>query len=171
LIFGDRGKSSMKYILVVALLGILLLTFTGCEDFGLIPASTPTPEASAPEEVIPPAVISTADRAILAVYEYLLGQAGSHEAKKYLAEFYAVSENWSAEKERFNDGSSIWYVQTDTATKDTWEWTVYWQQAGWFVLQDGKVMPSYRLRANALRIEADLQELSLSTEMQISKGT
>ena len=163
--FSDWKKRRIKFVLLIALLATLSLTFTGCEDFGLVPApATPTPEAPKPVEVTPTAAISTADRATLAVYEHLLSQAESHEAKKYLAEFYAVSDNWSAEKERFKDGSSIWYVLVDMSANETWEWTPYWQQAGWFVLQDGKVMPSYRLQANALRIEADLQELSLNPE-------
>jgi len=42
-----------------------------------------------------------------------------------------------------------------------WEEKPHWQQASWLVLGDGKVMPSHRFQANALRIEADLQELSL----------
>ena len=158
------GKRCIKSVLMIALLAALLLTFTGCEDFGLVPAPTPTPEAPKPVEVTPPAAIGTADRATLAVYEHLLSQAESHEAKKYLAEFYAASDNWSAEKERFKDGSSIWYVLADMTANETWEQTPYWQQAGWFVLQNGKVMPAYRLQANALRIEADLQELSITPE-------
>ena len=166
--FGDKGKRRIKSILIIALLATLLLTFTGCEDFGLVPAPTPTPEAPEPEKTALPATISTADRAILTVYEHLLSQAETHEAKKYLAEFYTVSDNWSAEKERFKDGSSIWYVLVDMTDNETWELTPHWQQASWFVLQNGKVMPSYRLQANALRIEADLQELSLKPEADLA---
>jgi hypothetical protein len=44
---------------------------------------------------------------------------------------------------------------------DNWQEKPYWQQAGWFVYQDGRVIPSNRLQANALRIESDIQELSL----------
>jgi hypothetical protein len=43
---------------------------------------------------------------------------------------------------------------------EAWEWRPYWQQASWFVFPNGEVMPSNRIQANALRIEADLQELS-----------
>lgn len=167
--FGDKGNRHIKSILIVALIAALSLIFTGCEDFGLVPASTPTPEAPEVEEVNPS--ISTVDRAILAVYEHLLGQAETHEAKDYLAEFYAASDNWSAEREQFKDGSSIWYVLADMTANETWERAPYWQQTGWFVLQDGKVMPSYRIQGNAIRIEADLQELSLKSELQLDQGT
>ena len=163
--FPNRSKRYAKPILIIALLAALLLTVTGCEDFGQFPPPEPPAEKPAPEKVVSPTVISTADRAILAVYEHLLSQAESHEAKVYLAEFYTVSDNWSAEKERFKDGSSIWCVLVDMTDNDTWELRPYWQEASWFVLRDGKVIPSSRLQANALRIEADLQELSLKPEL------
>ena len=58
----------------------------------------------------------------------------------------------------------MWYIVVDMTGIEAWEERPYWQQAGWFVLQDGKVIPSHRLQANALRIEADLQELSSKPE-------
>ena len=154
----------IKSILIIALLVVVLGIASGCEDFGQYPPPSPPAEKPEPEKVARPSVISTGDRAILAVYEHLLGQAESHQAKAYLAEFYAVCDNWTAETERFKDGSSIWYVVVDMTENETWELRPYWQQASWFILRDGKVMPSNRLQANALRIEADLQELSLQPE-------
>ena len=154
----DWKKRYIAPFLIIALLAIPVLTLTGCGDFGQF--STPEPPEEKPEKAAPPTVISTEDRAILAVYEHLLSEAESPEAKMYLAEFYTISDNWSAESELFKDGTSIWYVLVDMTDVEEWEQKPYWQQAGWFVLPDGKVMASNRLQANALRIEADLQELS-----------
>ena len=155
----NRKRGYLKSVLVIALLVVLVLAMVGCEDFGTFPAPTPTEEK--PEEAAPTKFITSEDRAILAVYEHLLSIATSHEAKEYLAEFSAVSDNWSAKSELFKDGSSIWYVVVDMSGVEAWEERPYWQQAGWFVYRDGKVIPSNRLQTNALRIEADLQELSL----------
>ncbi len=91
----------------------------------------------------------------------MLSLSESHDAKAYLAEFSAASDNWSAQSELFKDGSSIWYVKVDMSGAENWQEKPYWQQASWFVYKDGRVIPSNRLQANALRIEADLQELSL----------
>jgi hypothetical protein len=131
----------------------------GCQDY-----TFPTPEqpSQEPEQPVSTTFINSEDRATLAVYEHLLSLAQSHEAKAYLAEFSAASDNWSANSELFKDGSSIWYVKVDMSGVDGWKDKPYWQQASWFVYQDGRVIPSNRLQANALRIEADLQELSLS---------
>ena len=148
----------LKPVLIITLLVALLLTATGCEDFGTFPPPEPPEEKP---EVAHPTFINSEDRATLAVYEYLLSLAVSHEAKTYLAEFSAASDNWSATSELFKDGTSIWYVQVDMTDVAAWEEKPYWQQAGWFVYRDGKVIPSNRLQTNALRIEADLQELSL----------
>jgi len=150
----------LKLGLIITLLLILLLAATGCEDFGTFPPPEP-PEEKPEEKIAHPTFINSEDRATLAVYEYLLSLAVSHEAKTYLAEFSAASDNWSAKSELFKDGTSIWYVRVDMTSVEVWEEKSYWQQAGWFVYQDGRVIPSNRLQANALRIEADLQELSL----------
>ncbi len=155
-------KRYLKFFLTTTLLAVLVLTVTGCEDFGQFPP--PESPGEKPEEVVPSTFITSEDRAILAVYEHLLSQAETHEAKKYLAEFYAVSDNWSAESELYKDGSSIWYVLVDMTDVKTWEERPYWQQASWLVYRDGRVIPSNRLQANALRIEADLQELNLTPE-------
>ena len=153
-------KRYLELTFIIALTMALVLTVTGCEDFGTFPA--PEPPAEKTEEVAPPTTfINSEDRAVLAVYEHLLSLAESHEAKAYLAEFSAASDNWSAKSELFKDGTSIWYVAVDMTAVEKWEGNLYWQQASWFVYQDGKVIPSNRLQANALRIEADLQELSL----------
>ena len=156
------NKRYLKNILVIILLLVLASTFVGCEEFGQFPS--PTPAAEKPAEVIPPKVISSEDIAILAVYEHLLSRAESHTAKTYLAEFYTASNNWSAESELFKDGSSVWYVLVDMTSSKTWGWEPYWIQASWFVFPDGEVIPSNRLQVNALRIEADLQELSFQPE-------
>ncbi len=149
-----------NYISSIAM-GMLLamaITVTGCQDYGTFPTPEPQQEPEKPASTI---FINSADRAVLAVYEHLLSLAQSYEAKTYLAEFSAISDNWSAQSELFKDGSSIWYVKVDMSGIEGWKEKPYWQQAGWFVYQDGRVIPSNRLQANALRIEADLQELSL----------
>ena len=152
-------KGYMKSALIITLLAMLLLTFTACEDFAQF-----APAPAAPEEVVAPTTIRTEDNAILAVYEYLLSRAESHEAKVYLADFYTECDNWSAKTELLKEGTSIWYVLLDMTETEKWEWRPHWQQASWFVFQDGKVIPSNRLEANALRIEADLQELGIQPE-------
>ena len=151
----------IKSVLILALLVVLLGVFTACEDMGFPPPSTPKEEpAPEPAKVTGPTVITTKDAAILAVYQRLLSQAESYEAKIYLSDFYANCDNWSAMSEFFKDGSGTWYVVVDMTENVTWELNPYWQQASWFVFKDGKVIPSERFRANALRIEADLQALS-----------
>lgn len=157
----DLSKRYIKPILIISLLTVLALAVIGCEDFGFPPPEPPQPEKKAEEQAPPPITITTYDRAILVVYEHLLSQAESYQAKVYLAEFYATCDNWSAKSELFKDGTSVWYVVVDMTSIEAWEDRPYWQQAGWLVFRDGKVMPSNRLKANALRIEADLQELSL----------
>lgn len=159
------SNSNWRYIgliLIVTLLAGLALTVTGCEDLGFPPPESPAPEEKAEEQASPPTTtITTEDRAILAVYESLLSQAESYQAKIYLADFYTTCDKWGAESELFKDGVSVWYVTVDMTDIELWRWKSYWQQASWLVFRDGKVMPSNRFQANALRIEADLQELSL----------
>lgn len=152
----------LKFVLIATLLVVMVLPATGCEDFGTFPA--PEPPGEEPKEVVPPTFITSDDRAVLAVYEHLLSLAESHEAKTYLAEFSAASDNWNAESELFKDGTTIWYVVVDMSGAAAWEGRPYWQQASWFVYRDGRVVPSNRLQANALRIEADLQALRLQPE-------
>jgi len=141
--------------MVIIMLLAVVITASGCEDY-----TFPAPEPPS-QEPASTTFINSGDRATLAVYEHLLSLAVSHEAKDYLAEFSAVSDNWSAESELFTDGSSVWYVTVDMSVIDNWQEKPHWQQASWFVYQDGRVVPSNRLQANALRIESDLQELSL----------
>ena len=154
-------KRYLKPVLTIALLAVMVLTITGCEDYfnQFSPPAAPE-EKPETEKVASSTVISSEDKAILAVYKHLLSQAESSEAKVYLAEFYTACDNWSAESELFKDGSSVWYVLVDMTEVEAWEWRPYWQQASWFVFPNGEVMPSNRIQANALRIEADLQELS-----------
>ena len=152
-------------ILVVSLPGVALFV-SGCEDFQPIPAPVPVPQEAKPEKVVESIVISSSDKAIPAVYEYLLEQAKSHEAKLSLADFYTVSDNWMAELVLFQDGSSNWVVTVDMSEVEPWEWAPYWQQASWNVFRDGRVIPSHQHEGNALRIEAELQELSLQAASQ-----
>jgi len=151
--------------MLIILLAVLTLTVTGCADFGFPPPQSPEPEEKTEVVKAPPTVITTEDRAILAVYEHLLSQAESYQAKVYLADFYATCDNWIAELELLKDGTSLWYVTVDMTDVARWREEPYWQQACWLILKkDGKVIPSNRFQANALRIEADLQELSLPPE-------
>ncbi len=161
-IFSDSLKRYLSLVILICLLGVSALAVTGCEDFDQWSPTQP-PELEEKEEVQAPplATITTDDRAILVVYECLLRQAESYQAKAYLANFYAACDNWSARSELSKDGTSLWYVVVDMTSIETWEERAYWQQAGWLVFRDGKVMPSNHFKANALRIEADLQELSL----------
>ena len=149
-------------VLIVSLLVVLAGAVNGCENFEQWPPPEPSNEKT--EVEAPPKTIRTEDRAILAVYEHLLSQAESYKAKAYLADFYTICDNWSAESELFKDGTSIWHVVVDMTDVEAWRERPYWQQASWFILQDGKVIPSNRFQANAVRIEADLQELSLVTQ-------
>ena len=148
-------------ILVVILLAVLAGVVTGCE-LGQFPSANVT--AQKPVKVAPPTVISTKNDALLAVYQHLLSQAESYEAKMYLADFYTNCDNWSAKSEFFKDGSGTWYIVIDMTSNETWKLRPYWQQASWFVFKDGKVIPSNRIQGNALRIEADLQELSVAPQ-------
>jgi hypothetical protein len=157
-------KNFIKPVLIIALLAALVGIFTACEDMGY-PSSTPQPETE-PEQVTGTTLINTRDAALLAVYQRLLEQAGSYEAKIYLADFYATCDNWTAVSEIFKDGSGTWHVQVDMTSQEDWQYRPYWQQAGWFVFRDGKVTPSNRFWANALRIEADLQALSSELEQE-----
>ena len=156
------NKTYISAILIVTLLGVLAGAVTGCENFEQW--TPPQPPEEKTEMEVPPITVKTEDRAILAVYEHLLSQAESYKAKAYLANFYATCDKWSAESELFEDGTSIWHVIVDMTDIEPWKGRTYWQQASWFILQDGKVIPSNRFQANAVRIEADLQELSCVPE-------
>ena len=162
MILSNLAKRRITSILIVTLLAVLALAVTGCEDLGFPPSEPPeeTPEV----EALPPTTITTADRAILAVHEHLVTLAEGYKAKVYLADFYATSDEWSAKSELFRDGTSVWYVVVNITGMEVWEKKPYWQQACWLVFPDGKVVPSNRSQANALRIEADMQELSLPPE-------
>ncbi len=152
-------KRYIRLIIVIVMLIVLSATITGCEYLEqLSPASEE--EQNTEEEALHP-IVKTSDRAILAIYEHLLSQAEGYKAKAYLANFYTVSDNWSADQETFKDGSTLWHVTLDMTEVKVWRERPYWQQASWFVLRESKVIPSNRFQANALRIEADLQELSL----------
>jgi len=162
----NLNKMYLKPILIISMLAALALIVTGCEDFGQWPPPEPSESEEKTEvEAPPPITITTDDRAILAVHEHLLSQAESYKAKTYLADFYATCDKWSASSELLKDGTIVWHVVVDMTSIEAWEERPYWQQAGWLVFRDGKVMPSNRLKANALRIEADLQELSLKPDV------
>jgi hypothetical protein len=154
-------KRTTPALVFISLLLLLLMagSLSAC-DYSFPDTTTPaaTPQPSTPEPATSGSVhINSAETAEQAVYQHLLGQAQSYDARIYLADFYSACDNWTAEKDYFHDGSGTWYVTVDmTAVKD-WELRPYWQQASWYVYRDGRVVPSNDFQANALRIEADLQ--------------
>jgi hypothetical protein len=154
----------VRLVLLVALLVALLGVVVACEDLGFSPSST-TEETTEPasNSESGPVSVNTKDAATLAVYLHLLGLAGSPEAKTYLSDFYTECDNWYAESEYFKDGSDVWHVVVDMTDEPVWDLRSYWQQASWFILNNGEVVPSNLFQANALRIEADLQGLSADT--------
>jgi len=156
------NKRCVGLVFVVTVLAVLAGAVAACENFDQWSSTKPSEERT--EVQAPPTAIKTDDRAILAVYENLLSQAKNSEAKVYLADFYATCDKWSAKSELFKDGTSVWHVILDMTDIEAWYERPYWQQASWFVLDDGKVIPSNRFQANALRIEADLQELSVPSQ-------
>ena len=159
--FYNVVKRYFSAVLTIVLLTVMLGTVAGCEDYGF---PSPTPPAAQSEPEPSPVFINTKDGAMLAVHQYLLEQARSTEAKRYLADFYTTADNWTAEGEYYKDGSGIWYILVDMTNVEVWEARLHWQIASWFVFKDGKVLPSNLLNANALRIEADLLELSPEPE-------
>jgi hypothetical protein len=96
----------------------------------------------------------------MAVQEYLLSKAISARAKAYLTELYASGGKWSARSELLKDGTRTWNVMLETEGKPEDKIKPQWRAACWTVFDDGKVLPSPKYDASALRIEADLQELS-----------
>ena len=156
----NLARKYAKYMLAIALMAVMLLSVFGCEDYGF---PQPTPAAQQ-EDAAAPTVINTKDAAMLAVYQRLLEQAETDEAKIYLADFYTTSDNWSAVGEYFKDGSGVWYIKVDMTAVPVWQEKPHWQQASWYVFKNSTVIPSNLLNANALRIEADLQALSQEAE-------
>ena len=152
--FISRKKNILASIIVLSLLITLVFSATACESLGL---SGTTDEPTDTEDT---GVFTSGEEAELAVYQYLLVQAGSAEAKVYLSDFYTNCYNWSVQSEYFRDGSATWLVAVDMTAEANWEHETYWQRAGWFVLKDGTVIPANLFQLNALRIEADLQGLS-----------
>ncbi|MBI2860610.1 MAG: hypothetical protein HYX91_03770 [Chloroflexi bacterium] len=153
---GIRGYR--LFIAFVFLALVALVAVAGCQDFNQFPQQpAPVEPKPQPERSVS---ISTADRAILVVYRHLLDRAKSPEAKVYLADFYTVADNWSAESRLLRDGTATWRVLADQAGQEPWQWRKHWRQASWLVLPGGDVIPSTEFEANAIRIEADLQELS-----------
>jgi len=150
-------------ILVVSLLTVMLVSVSACQGLGLSGETTAatTEAASAGGNSV-----GTADEAKLAVYQRLLERAESYDAKIYLSDFYTYCNNWSVQSEYFKDGSDIWLVAVDMTGESGWAHNSYWQRAAWFVYRDGKVIPSNLFQVNALRIEADLQSLSIVPETE-----
>jgi len=162
------NKKWMVIVLIVALLTLLAGTLTGCaelEQWTNPPKASEEKEAATETEKPPALTVKTEDRVILLIYEHLLSQAESHMAKSYLADFYTVCDKWSAETELLRDGTTVWHVVVDMTGVEEWDGKLHWQLASWFAFPDGRVIPSNRFQANALRIEADLQELSPSLEL------
>ncbi len=154
------NKKVLKSIFVIAMLAVILMMVASCEGMGFpsaTPQETPAPE---PAKTVSATAVNSKDAAKLAVYERLLDLAGGYDAKIYLSDFYTTCDNWTVESNYFKDGSGTWHVTVDMTEIGEWAFRTYWQQAGWLVFKDGKVIPSNLFRANALRIEADLQALS-----------
>ena len=171
MILSNFNRGYVKPIVIITLFAVLALTVTGCQDaaedfgcenFNLTPPAA-TPEETVAEKAPPATTITTEDRAILAAHEHLFTLAEGYKAKLYLADFYTTCEEWSAESELLKDGTTVWYVVVHMTSMGALGENPHWQQACWLVSQGGKVIPSSRSDANALRIEADLQELSLQT--------
>jgi len=99
------------------------------------------------------------DSALLAVQEYLLSKATSAKAKTYLTDLYAAGGKWSGKGELLKDGIRTWSVMLEIEDGAGNQIKPYWRQACWTVFDDGKVLPSPKYDANALRIETDLQQL------------
>jgi hypothetical protein len=152
--------NSLRLIVFIALLATLLGTVVACEGLGLSPSdNTEETEESESSTQSGPVTVNTKDTAVLAVYRHLLELADSPDAKTYLSDFYESCDNWYAEAEYFKDGSDVWNVVVDMTEETNWNLAPYWQQASWFILKNGEVIPSNLFQANALRIEADLQAL------------
>ena len=154
--FNSQKKTLFAVIILLLIIVTMMFTAGACEDLGLggTSGSTDTEENgfySTPEEVE------------LAVYRHLLEQAESSEAKIYLSDFYSYSHNWVVQSEYLRDGSETWLVSVDMTGETDWPHKSYWQRAGWFVLKDGSVIPANIFQLNALRIEADLKQLSDNT--------
>lgn len=157
-------STPLRLVILIALLAAVLLTAVACEDLGFgSPAETEETEQPEVTTVSGPITVNTRNSAALAVYLHLLEQAGSPDAKIYLSEFYTECDNWTAEAEYFKDGSDIWHVVVDMTDEADWQLRPHWQHASWFILKNGEVVASNKFRANALRIEADLQALSDNT--------
>ena len=153
-------KNSLRLFILIALLAALLGTVVACEDLGLSSSgSTEETEEEESNTQSGPVTVNTKDSAVLAVYRHLLELAVNDDAKSYLADFYTACDNWYAEAEYFKDGSDVWNVVVDMTAEPVWNQPAHWQQASWFILKNGEVIPSNLFQANALRIEADLQAL------------
>lgn len=150
--------TSTRLIIFITMIAALLGTAVACEDLGLT-SSGDTEETAESEATTQsgPITVSTEDTAVLAVYRHLLENAVTDDAKSYLADFYTACDNWYAEAEYFKDGSQVWNVVVDMTEETPWDLPAHWQQASWFILKNGEVIPSNLFEANALRIEADLQ--------------
>ncbi len=161
-ITGKKGKLILS-ILAISLLIIMALSITACQD---LVSSGDSEEEETDTLSTSDNIVSTADEAKLAVYQRLLERAESYDAKIYLSDFYTYCHNWSVQSEYFKDGSDIWLVEVDMTGESNWEHETYWQRAAWFVYRDGKVIPSNLFQVNALRIEADLQLMSIEPETE-----
>jgi hypothetical protein len=157
-ITGRKSKLIISF-LIVSVLTVMLLLITSCQDLGLSGDNTEETTATGSTG---DTIITSVNEAKTAVYQHLLAQAESYDAKIYLADFYTYCTNWNVQSEYFKDGSDIWFVEVDMTGESNWDHNPYWQHAAWFVYRDGEVIPSNLFQVNALRIEADLQSLSTS---------
>ena len=99
----NRKNYLVYSLLAVALMIVLLIPLSACEELGYPAATTTTPTVQPKEEKAPTTVIDNKDEALMAVYRNLIEKAESSEAKLYLADFYAASVNWTAVSEIFKD--------------------------------------------------------------------
>ncbi len=147
----------LKILILLVLVSLVAGAASGCI---ILPTDTPTPTPQATQT--PKATgsaITTEDRVLLAVHQHLLEKAESYEAKRYLTDFYDAVGKFKARSELMKDGSTVWHASVNMGGIEFKE-KPYWQQACWLVFTDGKVIPCQEFGLNALRIEADLQELS-----------
>lgn len=151
-----KRARGLGWVLLPLLMAFSIVT-AACEDVPGLPTASPSPPA--PKAESRRTLVLSEDRALLAVQEYLLLKATSARAKTYLTELYAAGGKWSGKGELLKDGTRVWNVMLETEDKADNQIKPCWRQASWTVFDDGKVLPTTKYGANALRIETDLQQL------------
>ena len=120
---------SLKRYIIPGIIGILVLTLFmgGCAypesddwESPVQPSAEEKTEATAKSSVSR-GTVKNEESAILTIYQYLLEKAQTHDAKVYLADFYTICTEWSAESELQMDGTSIWHVMVDVTAVEEWQ--------------------------------------------------